>query len=345
MEDYHGFRRFEDPMEAFNAYSRAARITPGYGVPEDREELEDLARGMLDYYTVWLDRREPLQTYWVDGQPQVEVNFHVPIPLDPELLRSYGYDRAVYVGTIDRVCIDEFGRLWLLDYKTAKAIKLDHLELDGQITAYCWGAAHFYNRPVAGFIYQQHKKQLAHEPEFLKSRSRLSTSKTQVTTYALYTSALSKLYGPEWEQTAPDENITFLNWLATQESKRADALISREYTERNAKQLENEGYKILMEAAEMLNPNLPIYPNPTRDCSWDCATFKAACLMMDDGSDWQHEIEQGTVDRGEEDTRWRNKVMWPREDPLPQLHLIPQGRRRLRRQQLLPPQDPQQALY
>jgi len=30
-----------------------------------------------------------------------------------------------------------------------------------------------------------------------------------------------------------------------------------------------------------------LYPNPTKDCSWDC-DFKDICSMVDEGDDWQH---------------------------------------------------------
>lgn len=41
-------------------------------------------------------------------------------------------------------------------------------------------------------------------------------------------------------------------------------------------------------------------PNPTRDCSWDCA-FKDVCPSMDNGSDWEFQLEVGFRQR--EDVR------------------------------------------
>ena len=40
------------------------------------------------------------------------------------------------------------------------------------------------------------------------------------------------------------------------------------------------------------------YPNPTRDCSWDCS-FKDVCPMMDNGGDWQFMLEDGFRQREE----------------------------------------------
>ncbi len=39
-------------------------------------------------------------------------------------------------------------------------------------------------------------------------------------------------------------------------------------------------------------------PNPTRDCSWDCA-FKDVCPLMDNGSDWEQALEVGFRQREE----------------------------------------------
>lgn len=326
MEDYHGLRMFETPTDAFRAYVSACRRTPGFEMPSDWEEHLELGIGMFDYYAEWLGYRDPLVTLEVGGVPQVEVNFQVPINLDPQFLNSLGYDRAVYTGTIDRVVLDDEGRIWLVDYKTAKAIQTSHLETDPQITAYCWAAQQIYNLPVAGFLYQQHRKVVAHEPAFLKSTKMFSVAKNQLTTHTLYRNALLKLYGDVTK--APDANIAFLNELAAQESQRADSLIARNEVERNQHQIDAEGPKIVLEAYDMLNPDLALYPNPTRDCSWDC-DFRTACLNMDDGSDWVHEIEQSTINREEDDLSWRSRVQYPElPEPLPRLHLA-----RLRRRQ------------
>lgn len=639
LEDFHGYHRFERPSEAFDAYVAASRRVPGIILPQDWEESVELMRGMLDYYLEWLEYRDPQITLEVRGVPQVEVRFQIPLPLDPSLLLRYGYDRAVYTGTIDRVILDEeFQRLWLVDYKSAKTVQTGHFETDPQITAYCvplnseiltargwrqyselsigepvlgyntvtdqvewtlleavhrpgmqdtvtysnksfeftatpehkwlksfgnrlgsmrtgrhgnavimaaamdkgvlglsefeaqvlgwiltdgtwgeyerglrasisqqkplyqemiqnlldfmgdtytrvdesagtktwhlsmpffrrlwektgmnfelqgweefvtgmtlkarqafcsaallgdgsvgnggqetfyqkpgikqelfklafflcgkfptklriggkgnpwsepdlntfglgtprkwekaikqmsagqqevwcpqtglstwimrqggqititgncWAASQIYTLPVAGFLYQQHRKAVAHEPDFLKSTRQFSVSKSQLTTHTLYAKALRNLYGQV--ENAPDINIAFLNQLASEETERADKLIRLDQIERNPYQIQAEGPKILAEAMEMLDPNLAIYPNPTRDCSWDC-DFRTACLSMDDGSDWEYEIETGTMDRDQEDLSWRKFLKYPeREVPLPRFHLQHKARRAHRR--------------
>lgn len=304
MEDYHGYNKYSHPSGAFKAYCEATRKAPSKRYPEDWKDGAELAIGMLDYYVEWLQTRNPLQTFWYNGKPQVEVRFEIPLPLPEELLRKYGWDAAVYQGTLDRVCIDEHDRLWILDFKTAKQFSITHLDTDPQVSAYTWAGTVLYpNKPIAGMIYQQHKKVVPTGPEFLSSSKRFSTAKLQATTHRLYKKALDNLYGQA--KNAPAGNIEFLNYLASIEGPDEDPLIRRDWEYRNITQLEAEGEKILMEVADMLNPDLSMYPNPTRDCSWDCFG-KAACIMMDDGSDWESELMTSTISRDDEDDNWRN---------------------------------------
>jgi hypothetical protein len=164
--------------------------------------------------------------------------------------------------------------------------------------------------PIAGVVYQQHRKRIAQPPDFLKTHGRFSVNKSMTTTYALYAKALLGLYGKL--EKAPGTNIEFLNHLATQESQNQDDLVRRDFPARNEYQIRAEEGKILLEAAEMLNPDIPIYPNPTRDCQWQCP-FQMACINLDDGGDWEHELEQVMVDREEERDTWRNYLRIPQQ--------------------------------
>lgn len=304
MEDFHGERKFAHPIYAWRKYVEAVKLAyQGTRLPETWEQDSVLAESMLDYYVEWLKGRDPLRTFEYKGKKQVEVRFEIPIPLDPEYVKSCGYDKVVYQGTLDRVVIDEHDRLWVLDYKTAKQFALEHLTTDPQITSYCWIGSVLYDRPITGFIYQQHKKAIIEPPKVLQS-GEFSVAKSQSVTHRSYRKAMIDKYGNV--DAAPLANINFLNYLAVNESIDGDALIRRDYEFRNEHHIAAEGQKIIQEAADMINPNLPLYPNPTRDCSWDC-DLKDVCLMMDDGSDWQEVLAQLTVSREESDL-WRNFI-------------------------------------
>lgn len=307
LEDFHGYNRFGHPKAAFDAYVMATKKKSSR-LPEDWRELTELGQAMLEYYADdWLIGREPLETYWFNGKPQVEVSIKVDVPADPEMLKRYGIDRVVYSLTLDRVSIDEVGNLWIVEYKTAKQFGTTHFTVDPQVSAYCWAASHVYDRPVVGVIYQQHKKELPKFPEPMAS-GRLSVNKSQRTTHRLYRKALINQYGDI--QRAPADNVNYLNWLAAQDSPDADMYIRRDRVERNVHSHQSEGTKILLELEDMLNPDLPLYPNPTRDCSFMCP-FLSACVSIDDGSDWEYELQLMMETRDAEYDPWRRLLPKP----------------------------------
>lgn len=307
MEDYYGERKFKKPSEAFIAYMKATKLSNPNGIPEDYSALTEMAIAMLDYFLLWEERRKHslLPTYIHNGKPQLEVNFRIDIPLPQHVLDKSIYDKAVYSGTIDRVVIDEdIEMLWLLDYKTAKRFETGHLIMDSQITSYCWAASQMYDLPVAGMIYAQHLKKDITLPKPLKS-GKLSVAQNQITSSVLYKQALIDLNG-SLEKSTPD-NINYLNNLAKQEDERQDPFIRYDYVERNRNMQMAEGAKILLECEDMLNPDLPLYPSPSRDCANFCQ-FKSACVSFDDGSDWEYELEQLFEKGNKEYDPWRKYI-------------------------------------
>lgn len=309
LEDFHGYNRFGHPKAAFEAYVKASKEHNERKLPPDWEQLLELGRNMMDYYVVWMQQRKNslLRTYWVDGVPQVEVNFRFIIPGD---WTKFGYDRVEYSGTIDRVCIDENDMLWPLDYKSAVAIQTLHYLVDPQVSAYMWAAPHIYNKPVAGFIYQQHKKSTPAPGRILKNGS-VSMAQNQSTSHFLYKQTLIEVYGGLEKCSA--DHIAFLNDLARQESEEADNFIRIDKIYRNERRAQSEGTKIIMEIEDMLNPNLPLYPNPTRDCSSFCP-FISPCTSLDDGSNFQDELDMIMEPREGKYDMWRDKLVWP-DDP------------------------------
>jgi hypothetical protein len=304
LEDYHGYRLFRSPQEAFReGFVKSHRRSE---LPENYEELTDLAVGMYDYYIDhWLPQHgEPFKTLWIDGVPQVEVNVQIPLDIEP----PPGYDEVVYSTTFDRVGIDEYGRIIIEDYKTAgKLYEAGRLELDPQVSAYDWAGHLLYGDQVEGGCWTQFLKSLPHEPEVLKD-GELSRNKNQYTTAAIYKAACLKYYGE-----VPKKYYDFINYLASQETPEGDRFIKREVVYRNRTFARNEERKIFAEINDMLNPGLEVYPNPTRDCTWDCE-FRAMCTAMNDGSDWEFmrdsEYERWEGD-GYKSNTWRSRLQYP----------------------------------
>lgn len=298
LEDYHGYNKFGHPREAFKAYCISTAHNYKRELPSDAQEHYHLGIKMMDYYVdYWLARypRTPHKTYWhpnKDGvlEPQVEVNFEIEIPCTPEQnprlhthMVACGADCVLYRGTLDGVAIDEYENLWVVEYKTAKVAQNTHYQTDPQVTTYVWATSLIYDKPIAGVIYMQFVKKEALPPRILANGS-VSVAQNMVTSYPLYQEQLEALYGEI--RKAPSKNQARLNELMKAETGERDRYIIREKIHRNVQQCSSEAQKILMELEDMLNPDLPLYPNPTRDCSRMCS-FLTPCINMDDGSDWE----------------------------------------------------------
>lgn len=320
LEDYHGYNRFGHPTEAFKAYCISTSKNYKRDLPSDAQEHYLLGQQMMNYYVShWLGMypRQPPNIYWQDGVPQVEVNFEIEVPISPtenprlyKLIRECGADCVLYRGTLDGVCIDEYGSLWVLEYKTAKVPQHTHYQTDPQVTTYVWATSYIYDRPVAGVIYMQFVKKEPKGPPLLSSGG-LSVAQNIVTSYPLYQEAITNLYGSVSQ--SPSKYQERLKEIMGSESQDRDRYIIREKIDRNPQQCQSEAQKILMELEDMLNPDLPLYPNPTRDCSRMCS-FTAPCVNMDDGSDWEHVLESIYSERdGDLDRMWRYRLPSPTE--------------------------------
>jgi hypothetical protein len=237
-----------------------------------------------------------------------------------DILASEGNEagpaRVVYVTTYDRVVWEPKHEIILgLDYKTAAQFDELNLQTNPQAGAYDWSMALFY-QPAGyepgGIVWQQHKKVVPEPPRLVNGKGKdagmvLSLDQRQQTTYRIYKRSLIEQYGHM--SKVPEKYLGFLADLGNRQDDEGDHFIRRQVLRRNQVQREVEQTKIVAEVLEMLDPDLPLYPNPTKDCAWDCA-FKSACLAMDDGSDYQYFLDGFTPWAGYKDD-WRARVKYP----------------------------------
>jgi hypothetical protein len=222
-----------------------------------------------------------------------------------------------YHGTIDRIVTDKYGRWWLLDYKTAKSADTNKLDTDDQINAYLWAMEQYLQHPLYGFIYLQLTKDVPKPPKKLKNGD-LSVDKKQKTTYHLVREALIKEFGSI--KQAPNKYIDFLNIFAELEFPEGDRFIRWDFVRRSPAQIISTYNHIIGEVRTMINPNLYLYPNPTRDCIWDCP-IRDICIAMDDARMedvlFSKNTEYEKRPRGEDGNseKWRKNLKYP-EDPL-----------------------------
>lgn len=312
LEDYHGYNLYGNPAAAFWAYYLACKEAGT--LPATGSDLIVAGIGMMEYYSdIWLIARgrDPLQTFWVDGRPMCELRFEIPLPI-----KGPNGEDIIYRGTLDGVIIDDHNRLWVREYKSAKAFRIYHFDTDDQISAYAWALQTLFpDHEVAGIMYQQHKKIFPEPPKVLKT-GKVSVAANMNTSYGLYRKVCTDIYG-SWN-SFPAENKAYLNKLANEEQDDYDDFIRRDWIYRNPHQLAAQGEKILLEAEDMFRKDLPLYPNPGKDCSWQCP-LEAACVAMDDGSDWESLIDSFAEARQpntqEEQDKWRNHLPNPQELP------------------------------
>jgi len=228
-------------------------------------------------------------------------------------------DQVVYIvpvyyhGTLDRVCIDKHGRIYILDYKTAKSADTAKLETDDQISAYMWAAEQHLKLPIYEFIYLQLTKDAIKPPKRLKDGS-LSVDKKQKTTYDLVRRALLEEFGKI--SAAPSKYIDFLNHMVETETPEGDRFIRWDFVKRSKAQKIATYNHIMAELSLMLWPNLKVYPSPTRDCGWDCP-FREICILMDD--DMRSEADrilmsnyaQRTQDNEHSIEDWKDNLEFP----------------------------------
>lgn len=348
-------RAFQGYYAAFPAYDRPPGADEHYylglGMIDYFKEWYPKHNQDYQFETVWLDENDQQVPPGTEGaRPLVEESFmlnlgvEVWVRLDTEQIikikdEDVEHDEAgsyvsesfltgdilnmsripvkkvniFYHGTMDRIVQDKFGRWWIMDWKTAKSADVGKLDTDDQISAYLWAAEQWFGRPIHGFVYVQLTKDLPKQPKRLAT-GLLSTDKKQKITYSDYRRELLKDYGEI--RKAPAKMVTFLNDLAALETPEGDRFIRWDLVTRTKEQKIATYRNIMGEVRLMVDPDLHLYPNPTRDCSWDCP-FRDACIMEERGQykeveNWIN-AEFEPRPRGEDGNidPWRKNIPWP----------------------------------
>jgi len=226
---------------------------------EDFENLTDLARGMLNYYAAYAEKYDRFKVL------EVEKKFEIP------LYQLSNGEWVYYEGKIDLI-VEFDGEIFIVDHKTAARLDdLSFLDVDTQISSYCW-AARQLGYDVSGFMYNELRKAYPSKPRVLKG-GKLSKDKSQPTSYELYLEAIDEYNLPE------SDYADFLDWLKENEPE----FIRRTFVYRTPRELDIQYQYILNESREMLN-DPTIYPNPNKMNCNNCKFF-GPCLELNEGSD------------------------------------------------------------
>lgn len=292
---------------------------------EHFEEVQDLGRGMMEFYKYYADEHDDFEVL------AVEHDFSVPI-LDPKtgealymsdyrtmpedwepnydegniygpLMRNTGGvpEKQVHArGRMDKI-IREYraGRHGILDHKTTVRLDEDyfrHLELDEQCTTYLWAGqreAEMYDLPYKNLdfiIYEGIYKGYPKAPTILKSGLPSLNKQSESTTAAKFEAAID-LLGLRIVFDNDPKMQQYYTWLLEQGDKR---FINRTETWRNEIQRRNAGIRLYYETIDMLS-NPALYPSPRKEYGCLNCAFRAPCIAAETGADYKSILEDGYV--------------------------------------------------
>jgi PD-(D/E)XK nuclease superfamily len=195
---------------------------------------------------------------------------------------------VVYAGRLDVLARDENGDLWIIDWKTARQIPDDHsfLDLDDQIGSYVW-ALNRLGIPVRGFVYHEQRKAFPQPPKENKQRRlgcKFSVAKNQSIDYATYLATVMQHDHEAWVYGYYNEILEYL------QGEGAIEYYHREQIHKTPEELEEIGINIGLEALDMIDPYLRIYPSAGRFSCTTCA-FRQPCMEKNRRGDYQYFLD------------------------------------------------------
>jgi len=252
-----------------------------------------LGSGILRHYEMWAKEEDPK---WWSKVFKTEMSVKVPI-IAPD-----GTDTgAHYALRVDAIVQDEYDLYWLLEHKTAAMFDNSKLPLDEQCGSYIWALQKLLGIELQGVIYNQLRKKVPARPEAL-AKGGLSKNKGCDTTAQMYLQVLDEYYDGR-------ENVPMAEYSAILEElqKKGNTFFNRVKVHRSQKEIKDIGERIYYEYLDMARPDLICYPNPTRDCGWDC-DFRSVCLAMNDGSDYEQMLRDLYMKRPEDTAEYVESI-------------------------------------
>ena len=194
---------------------------------------------------------------------------------------------VVYAGRLDMLAVDENGNYWIFDWKTAAQLsqRTDFLYLDDQIGSYNWALMKL-GVNVKGFVYHEQRKSFPQPPKQNASRrlGRLFTvSKSEPLEYELYLATIKEQDTKAWQDGLYDDMLRYLQDDNV-------AYYARYQIAKSVPELVEIETNIGKEALDMIDPNLRVYPSPSRfGCSW-CA-YQSPCMEQNAQGDYRYALD------------------------------------------------------
>lgn len=259
---------------------------------EEFEEHRELGIGMLTYYKEYAAEHDNFDVI------AAEHTFSVPVLDDKgnDLLwidHRDGVEKPVHLrGTQDAIIQDrESGKYGILEHKTAVSISEDYflkLDKDEQCTTYMYAGereAEEFDMPykkIDFVLYNALRKAYPKPPTMLKN-GMFSMNKAQESTTPRLLKEFIEQNALGMIVAVDPKAQAYIDYVERQGSAQ---FIQRDLVRRNRAEIRSCGSRVYWEVLDMLDePKL--YPNPTGD--WMClrCPFRAPCIAVDDGSDYE----------------------------------------------------------
>jgi len=210
---------------------------------------------------------------------------------------NYGKRMEVHNrGRMDAIYAKPDGKIGILDHKTSSRIDeefFEKLETDEQCTSYLMAGeveAKYYNLPYAGepmeeVIYNVLRKAAPTPPTMVRGGLFSVNRNEESATFEMLVEFMRE-NNIEYEDL-PEKHQGYYSYLR---DVGEEQFFIRKLVRRNKHQLRNAGYRLYLEAMDMLDPALRIYPNLSN--SWKClrCAFRQPCLAKESGYDWEQLI-------------------------------------------------------
>jgi PD-(D/E)XK nuclease superfamily len=197
---------------------------------------------------------------------------------------------VVFAGRIDCLGEDDYGDLFIIDWKTAARIPDDHsfLDLDDQIGSYCWALASI-GMNIRGFIYHEQKKGYPQPPprnKVIRLGRMYSVKQDLDTDYETYKTTVQNFDAEAYNDGRYDSMLRMLE-------EHGQRFHYRERRYKTTEELDNIRRDLGNEVLDMLQKDLRIYPNPTRSGWGGCSgcAFKEPCTEKTRGGDYQYGLD------------------------------------------------------
>jgi hypothetical protein len=284
-------------------------------VEADYQERVKLGRGMIAYYCNQISPRE--DKGWTPTKVEVEFMVVIPHPDTKQTiwckcdvcwekhkvyLVKQGlkiiFEKAdrfawqglpvVYAGRLDVLARDENGDLWIIDWKTARTIptQTQFLYLDDQVGSYPWALRKALGLNVRGFIYHAQRKGFPQAPVRNKTR-RLgciySINKNQEVDYDSYLKTVQEEDPEAFKAGSYDAMLQFLKEEGT-------VYFARHEVHKSDAELEEIERNIGLEALDMIDPGIRIYPSPGR-FGCDFCAFQTPCIEQNAQGDYTYALD------------------------------------------------------